>query len=318
MKLDSPSRFTSFYESFSDLIFATMAIFVLLMMVFLTLIKSSGSDGDLKQKLQQYESQIVAQSEKLAKAKFERDKAREQLQELTQQLTNLEESVRAQGLELVIAVDVSGSMGEALGHLVETIITIGKVLPKITPDFRVGIVAYRQGANDREPLHIFQLQQIVTEEKDGARSYGALKGFLGNLKASNGIAPIGIAVDKAIGMLSSAAGYDGYQAFLLLGDVGPYEVSSQDMIFTPQKKKYEVAIINKISNWVNGSEKRRIISLFSGSQPDQSMHQAYHVRHRESRRFFKDVATKAGQPDNFTENPGKMLAYLLSAIVKDR
>ncbi len=318
MKLESPSRFTSFYESFSDLIFATMAIFVLLMTIFLTLIQSSGSEGDLKEMLQDVEKRVVEQSEQIAKAEFERDKAREQLQELTEQLTKLEDSVKAQGLELVIAVDVSGSMGEALGHLVETITTIGKVLPKITPEFRVGIVAYRQGPDDRTPLKIFPPHRIVVDSKDGGRSFAKISNFLQGLKASNGIAPVGMAVDKAIGILSSSNAYDGYQIFLLLGDVGPYEYSLEDLFFSQQKKRHEAPIIRKIASWVKGSDKRRVISLFSGATPEPSWPQGYHIRHKESLRFFREVAAKSGQPDNFTQNPGKMLAYLLTAIVKNK
>lgn len=52
MKLESPSRFTSFYESFSDLIFGTMAIFVLLMILFLALIKPTENTEELKSQLE--------------------------------------------------------------------------------------------------------------------------------------------------------------------------------------------------------------------------------------------------------------------------
>lgn len=316
MKLESPSRFTSFYESFSDLIFATMAIFVLLLTVFLTMIKPEMNPDDIQDKLKQAEQMVVEQSEKLAQAKFERDNAREQLEELTSELAKLEESVQAQGLELVIAVDVSGSMGQALGHLVETITTISKTMPIISPDYRVGIVAYRQGPNDRSPLQVFPLQQIHPEKKDGGKSFDRISSFLQGLEASNGSAPVGLAVEKAIDMMSSSQGYNGYQVFLLLGDVGPYENSLNDLWFTQAKKRQEKVITNRISSWVHASDKRRVISLFSGVVPDPSWQRGYHINYQESLRFFKEVAATSGQPENFTQNPGKMLAYLLNAIVK--
>lgn len=315
MKLESPSRFTSFYESFSDLIFATMAIFVLLLTVFLTMINPEGSQDQLEQKLEQAEKMVIEQSEKLSQAKFERDNAREQLEQLTSELAKHEESVQAQGLELVIAVDVSGSMGQALGHLVETITTISKTMPIISPDYRVGVVAYRDGPNDSKPYDDFPLLQIQPERKDGGNSFNRISSFLQGLKASNGSAPIGLAVDKAIDMMSSSQEYDGYQVFLLLGDVGPYENNLNDMWFSQAKKRHEKEITNKIASWVQATEKRRVISMFSGTTPDPSWQREYHVNYRESLRFFKEVATASGQPENFTQNPGKMLAYLLNAIV---
>ncbi|MEM6392141.1 MAG: hypothetical protein AAF797_05165 [Planctomycetota bacterium] len=47
MKFDSPSRFTSFYESFSDLIFATLVIFVLIIMVLALQINPKIEDYDV-------------------------------------------------------------------------------------------------------------------------------------------------------------------------------------------------------------------------------------------------------------------------------
>lgn len=53
--------------------------------------------------------------------------------------------------------------------------------------------------------------------------------------------------------------------------------------------------------------------LFSGEISTE-----YAEKTQASREFFRRIAAQAGQEANFTENPGKMLAYLLTAIVPDR
>ncbi len=61
MKLVTPNRGSSFYESFSDLIFGTMAILVLLMIVFLTMINQADA-----QKREELEKQVKQMAEELA------------------------------------------------------------------------------------------------------------------------------------------------------------------------------------------------------------------------------------------------------------
>ena len=131
---------------------------------------------------------------------------------------------------------------------------------------------------------------------------------------------VGWAVDESLKIFSKYSASkdygDSHKIFFLLGDIGPYEIDWEDMAYTSQKRRYEDQITSKIANWVKISEKHRVISLFSGNPPSDKSDRIQNDRYRESLRFFKDVAAKAGQPENFTQNPGKMLAYLLTAIVK--
>ncbi len=321
MNLKIPSRFSSFYESFSDLIFATMAIFVLLMLVFMTMVNTNAETA--QGKIKEMEKKIVKQATQIAETKSQRDNVRNQLDEVTRQIAKDKESVRAQGLDLVVAVDCTGSMSEALGHLVETLKTIARVMPKITSKFRLSIIGYRN--NSSESLFYGNQKGIYSEEQDGGKSLDELDTFLNKLKAKRGLAPIGWAVDKALATLSrysESKDYQGsYKILFLLGDMGPYERSWNDMAFNPSKKIFEDQITDKIAAWVKKHpEKHRVVSLFSGTPPNSGSDNYYEHQHRysESLRFFKSVTLRAGQASNYTENPGKMLAYLLSAIVKGR
>lgn len=311
MKLSSTQNSTSFYESFSDLIFATMAIFVLLMIIFMALIQANGMED-----VEALQQELAKRAEKLAEAEAERDRSREQMAEMVEELTKSQSSVTATGLELVVAVDVSGSMEEPLGHLVEALQTIATVVPRIAKVFRIGVVAYRNAQGSSQLYEIFPLKEILPSERDGGRSFDQISGFLNSLRAENGLAPISEAVDESIGMLQSSRGFDGFQTFLLLGDAGPYELSWDDGIFTPDKRRFEPPVIRRIADWVDGAERRSVISLFSGD-PEHSRHEPPIRRQlEESLRFFRDIAVEADQDENFTRNPANMLAYLLNSVVE--
>lgn len=314
MKLDSPSRFTSFYESFSDLIFATMAIFVLLMVIFLSLIKPTENVDAIKQELGQAKAELAEVQQALQESEFEKEKAREQLEEITKALTDIESAIQSQGLELIVVVDVSGSMSDALGHLEETIRTISKVLPKVAPEFRIGVVAY--AISDKVPngLQVFPAQQIFPEHKDGGRSLAMINSFIDKL-VRGGLAPVDRAFLTALDMSEqSASQFEGSQTIMLLGDVGPYESPNGDWTRVEQyERQAERQLLQQISRWVGDRDKRSIISLYSG----KPVNNRSSGKDQASYNFFRQVAVAADQPKNFTQNPGKMLAYLLTAIVKE-
>ena len=307
MRLSPEARGTSFYESFSDLIFGTMAIFLLLLLVVLGLI------GEEKK---QAEAEVQAATASLSKAEAEREAAREQLQEVVEELAKLEQAVKAQGLEVAIAVDTSGSMGEALTHLLETITTISTVMPRIAPEFRIGIVAYCKEQEGGQALQIYPMRQVVASSQDGGQSVRSLLSFTGSLAPKAGIAPVPEALRSAMGMMSPPNSFGGYQILFVLGDTGPFEttVNQRDVeMVEPHEIQTASQLTAEVARWVAASNRRRIVSLFSGAGQAQ-----YPAKQQASREFFARLAADAGQPENFAEHPGKMLAYLLTAIVPER
>jgi hypothetical protein len=305
MRLQAEPRATSFYESFSDLIFGTMAMFVLLMVILLALV------GHEQRKSAEVLEQTAAE---LSKAEVQRQAAREQLQELTEQLASLEQAVKAQGLELSIAVDTSGSMEKVLAHLLETLTTISTVMPKVSPEFRVGIVAFRSEEPNQPGTQIFRMQQVFGASQDGGRSSQAVSQFVAGLKALRGLAPIDEAVRSAIAQTSPPGAFSGHQVLFILGDVGPYESTWNDVgSIEPHERALDAQIVRDVAQWAKASERRRVVTLFSGEITTE-----YPDKTQSSREFFRRMAADAGQEANFTENPGKMLAYLLTAIVPDR
>nr|WP_281722628.1 hypothetical protein [Nitrosomonas nitrosa] len=309
MKLDSPSRHTSFYESFSDLIFAVMAIFVLLMLIFLTLIKPEASQDELEGAL----NDLQQLQDALHKTEAERDNARKQVDELVKSTLDSQSSIHSKGLELIIAIDVTGSMDDALGHLIETIRTITVVLPAISPTFRLGVIAYAQDNSGRIPngLQIFDVKQIFAEQKDGGRSLQAINQYMGGLSRGV-IAPVDRAILEGLKMFSRPDRFDGYQALMVIGDVGPYETGDGYKV-EPEEKVIEGNVLKAMKNWTAQDKDRSVVSLYSAATPGSDATE----KEKMSYDFFRKLAAESGQPDNFSQNPGKMLGYLLTAIIKD-
>ncbi len=284
MQLTSPQRSTSFYESFSDLIFATMAIFVLLMMIFLTMVQLS--EVKVREELEE-------KQEALAQAK----KAEEQLKELTKTVMDLKGKVKTRNLEIVIAVDVTGSMKEEIRHLKAPIDTIASAMPSIT-SLRIGIVAY--GFINKKPLQVFSLAQIQAQEKDSGSSFRALNNFMSQLRAKGNGAPVRHATRTALKMFSTLPSGTS-QIFMLLGDVGPYELLKQtgDTEASAEKEMFSM-----VSNWQGNNEVRKVISLYSAEG------QYTNARNRQ---FFEKLSVFAGKNGYFTDQAAKMLAFILKA-----
>lgn len=300
MRLRTPDGGTSFYESFSDLIFGTMAIFVLLLIVMLA----------------QIEEREQTREEKVEALEAQAEQAREQVEALTEQVADLSEAVRTTGLELVVAVDVTGSMQRPLGHLVETLTTIARVLPGVSPRVRIGVVAYRQTSPSTPPFITFPLTAVLPTGRDGGQSSGLLSRFLGGLAAEGGAALTGRAIRHALSQFSGAGVFDGSQILLVMGDVGIGEQwNGAEVVWTYAAAEQEEvdSTAGAVARWVRAGANRSVVSLYTESDnPLQT------PEYRDfNRAFFRRLAEHAGQPENYTENSGKMLAYLLTAMVQD-
>jgi hypothetical protein len=296
---------TSFYETFSDLIFATMAIFVLLMIVFVVQINLDTSIDELLEELAKEQAELLAKEKDLA----ENNK---HLKKLDQS----KKSVEQYNFEVVIAVDTTGSMQLELDQLADTIGLIAKILPKIGSNVKMAVVAYRRDQNNRSDIKVFPLQTIKDEDSDGKKSYRQIHGFVSRLRAQPGSAPVEEAMDAALKMFSDADVFAGHQAFMLLGDVGPYEDQYRDQMIDSRNRQQEQGMIDQLKIWTAKSFHRNVLILFSGDDEIRKTSGNQHKKFTESREFFKRLAAGAGQPEGFTSNQGEMIPQLLSVILK--
>lgn len=305
MKLKQTKSVTSFYETFSDLIFATMAIFVLLMIVFVVQINLSQSIDELLEKIEKETADLKHEEKNLEKK--------------NEQLTKLEkskQSVQQYNFEVVIAVDTTGSMQWELDQLANTIGLIGKILPKIGDTVKMGVVAYRRDENNRVDIKTFPLQVIRDEDTDGKKSYRKIHSFVSRLRAKPGSAPIEEAMDQALKMFSNAESFTGHQTFMLLGDVGPYEDRYRDQLIDGKNRQQEKGMISQLKLWTEENLHRNLLILFSGDDEIGKTSGNQHQKFVESRKFFEQLAKESGQPQGFTSNQADMIPQLLAVILK--
>lgn len=316
MKLGRRRRFESFYESFSDLIFGTMAIFVLLMIIFLTMVNEVKEQSVSKET---YEQLQAASKTRIEQAQASAEEARQQAEALAAANKELEQAVRFSELQMAIVVDVSGSMEKALQSLRETVRTLSRVLSKMSPDFRIAVIAHRQKVLSGEKfieLPLVQVQPAKSGESDSQRK---VNDFLAALEPLSGMAKTADALERAREVLGTPEKPSTIQLILLLGDMGPYEVigpNGQWAYFDePTRRQIDETEYRRMADWVSGRPQRRVASVFSGVLPNGAGPDAMPLSN-ESRLFFETLVSRAGQPMNFSPNEGEMLALIIDAILK--
>lgn len=246
-----------FYESFSDLIFATMAIFILLFVVILSQVNP--------------------------KPKPE------------------------QAVDLVVAIDISGSMKEPLGELIETLRDLSRNFPNIIKDFRIGVVAYSE--NHPQGSKVFPLT-TMTEN-----SIAELDDWLANTTHRGGAVDINRAIGRAIEILEPQPNSARRKSLVIIGDAGPYEaINGETIEYFPDgktDKRYESIAFDLVRDFAAASDENRVLTIFTGTNPRQ-------VAYKPSSVFFCKVAASANGKGRYTASARKLVWELMeSFLVED-
>lgn len=295
MKLRPPDRFNSFYESFSDLIFGTMAIFILMMMVFLVLVNK----GDIEER-----EVMEKQVEQLVQAA---ERSRQQLQSVVSELTQLQKAVKTQGLRLVVAVDRTGSMAAGLTDLTETLSVFSNVITKYVPEYEVSVVAYHA---DPAQFLVLPRQKVLSKDQDAGQSQAAVTSFLAAIQPSAGAAPVARAIDRGLD-LQNIDDFSGVQVLMLIGDVGPFE---KEMGMAPEVDQLAVdQLLASMARWIGRSDKRKVVSVYA----DKGCRAASGcVFPEESRLFFRRACELSNdRSDCVNLASEQMLIHLLRAVL---
>jgi len=270
MKLSKNNKNESFYEVFSDLIFATMAIFVLLFIIVALLMKPS-DDPSVKQ-----------------------------------------------SVEMVVAIDVSGSMEQELTELKTALIELSENFPTIIKQFKVGVIAYSNRFSD--PPQGATIFPITLMDDQGVQE---LKAWLHrpDIKTKGDFIDINKVLTYGAAMLTERP-IKGLQTFVLIGDMGPYEINNgvvSPEAGTPNPIKniekyaiYEQKGIDTIKYFISQDNRRSFLSMFTGN--------AFTGRgkrrgHNESKTFFCSLARAAGDHGYYTTSNNKMLWSLLKSVI---
>ncbi len=310
MKLNKQKEHAGFYEFFSDIIFATMAIFVLLMTIFIVLAQESSPVRKAKKEIEAVKAQTAEISEKIIDSE---NKAKSLSAELAK--------LARKDIEIAIAVDKTGSMEEELYNLKSAIKKLAQILPKVSESVKISVVSYRISESGRNETDVFPMTRILDSTLDGGKSYQQLVRFLSRQRHKSGLAPILAATNRTLAQFDNSPSFKGHQVFMLLGDVGPYEESINDAdVITRAGEQRASQLVSKIGSWAKSKKDRNMIILFSGRDEVFRTGLGYGAarrhKHKISMGLFKQIASQAGQPKAYTENQSSMLADFLVAALK--
>jgi Mg-chelatase subunit ChlD len=324
MNLRSRPQSTSFYESFSDLIFGTMAIFVLLMLLFIIQVsESSQSDAavdELKERIAALSRQVIQQERSMAQAALASARSKKKIEDL-------EGAIKLKSIELVIAVDSSGSMGDEITRVQNTLEIMAVLLPSLVPDFQVGIVAYCRTST--APYDEFPLASLDPLKATNDPTFQQFEKFRKNLKPKGGWAPVAEATRHALSMFSrpDPTGTGIQQIFVLIGDVGPFEPNGNEppyyYLTDAERTSVETQLYREIQAWSNASDQRRVVSIFTAKEVhendgmDREQKKEAKIKYDLSKPFFENVAIAGGRPEFFTQDIGVMNELILLALVPD-
>lgn len=309
MKLKKESNNIGFYEVFSDIIFATMAIFILLMTIFIVLAHESSPVTKALREV----AELKKQQQKISQEILANQKSAKKIEKKIQSLSKKD-------IEILIAVDKSRSMEEELYNLKYAINQLVEILPTVADSIKLSIVAYRISEHG-DDTEIFPMTEIVKKEFDNGKSINLVKNFLKSQRHKGGSAPILEATKVGLSQFSDINHFQGHQVFMLLGDVGPYEDSyaAPDNITNLGKSRAK-ELVKLLSSWTKQSKNRNLIILFSGRDEiySRSIWQtnARKKKYQLSMQLFQEIAEKSGQKDAYTENQSNMLAHFLIAALK--
>ncbi len=181
------------------------------------------------------------------------DRAEDEADRYKQQLKDL---VAGVPVDLVVHVDTTGSMSKALDELRNTLRVTAEIMVGISPEFRIGVIAY-QGTIVAE----YPLTQILDSADDGGKSLQLFNDFIDSLEATGGMANVPLALSQGLRSLDRGNTSKRRQVLMLLGDVDCSEASQSANV---SQQSLEDKICREIQQWgAKANTDRRVISFFS-------------------------------------------------------
>lgn len=315
-----------FSMSALDLFASAMGAFIFLAIIALPFFPNTGDS----------EESVAAVKAELAEAKAElsasqelAEKTQKELEQTSQELevakNELKEGISKFPIELVIAIDVSGSMQVPLNRLKEAINRLAIEIPKVTKEFKVGVVAYGgEGTFTTIPL----MTITKSQRSNFIRQVDALRLNVGSTNVPE-------AVTRALS-LYSVPNEKVRKAFVLIGDVGPYEIVNgreYELYDMPTmqaervirsgggatvNKALEPQIIRQVKGFVETNNLSSVMAMYTGNATRRGDDSYYVIAltKNNSIPFFKSVAATGGESNgHYSEDSSDMLSMLLIAIL---
>lgn len=221
-------------------------------------------------------------------------------------------------VDLVVAIDVSGSMREPLKELNVTLKELAENFPDVIRDFRIGVVSFAQRLNS-SGIDVFPLRKMDEAGK------ADLIEWLSILEHGNSLVDTNAAIKAAIAMHQASAEEERRRSFVLIGDVGPYELQGQRVLRDTSRadaaidRAFEDNGIQAVREFARANPENRVLTIFSGAPTIQANNgtQVRSWAYDESRAFFCSVAAAAGPQGRYSEKSYKMVWTLLETFINN-
>ncbi|MDJ0942154.1 MAG: vWA domain-containing protein [Kiloniellales bacterium] len=193
-------------------------------------------------------------------------------------------------LDLIIVIDTTSSMVETLKDLRLSIHGLIRILERLVPSLRIGVVAYRD--HDFGTWVTRSLQPTSTE-----RQPKEIYDFVGRLKhaARGGPTPreaVHAGLNRAVSM---SLRQDAQQTIILVGDAGPH-------------KEKERSTLLLVKRFAEGGPNRNVSAHFVETR-------SYRSFGTNDRNYFKKLA-EVGRGE-FSDQRGSMIEKVLLAVLKE-
>ena len=222
------------------------------------------------------------------------------------------EATIRRAVDVVIVVDCTGSMSDVIAELRSCIDILSVVGPALCPEFRLGVVAYRE---DVAVLALAELDAIGlprwktfayenTVRTEVKERLGDLQGryeMLPHLSAVNSRARIDLGIRRALRELPESS-KDRHRVLCVAADVGPWETGSLGTIES-NERRIEDDLVLEVERFA-AEENSTVLALFTGAENDDM-----HLR-SETRSFFKRLA---GTEGTYSERASEITAAVLRA-----
>ncbi|GAB5501156.1 MAG: hypothetical protein PsegKO_34670 [Pseudohongiellaceae bacterium] len=306
MKLSAIRTSSGFFETFSDLIFATMAIFALIMIVMMVMVQLKSAESDVL--VSAAEAKIKEREKDVEEIRKQLDTVVEELQQAKDDHSALREkyaeSVETQKIELVLLIDGSSSMGEPMKGMREAVVKISETVPLVASEFSIGIIVYRRD------LSILPLTRVKLKREDNGVSLQKLSAFASTMYTDGAPVVFVSAVEAGLSMFSERSGR---KSLLIVGDVGPYEEEgsgTDQRCFDRRARDNDRTVHNLVQNF---AENNSDFNLFLVRPPLTSVECK-----PQTRELFSRLASLQDLNGNYTEETSKILTLLLYAVLGEK
>jgi hypothetical protein len=204
---------------------------------------------------------------------------------------------------VVVMIDVTVSMQESIDELLASLAALCQFMPITSEEFRVGIVAFRQGV-----VAEFPITRILPKYEDRGQSQQAVLSFVDSLNAERALTDHLPVFKRATEMLKLAppSGSQRQKEWLvLLGDTGPAELDGTAGYNSAERARKDL-ILRDAQQWVRQGQ-RAFVSLYAESDFTKQDPAA-----EESRQWFESLG-KISANSKFYTAPSKLLVAILHA-----